>query len=460
MQASGEHFTSFFTRLRERYQRLSAFLYHDLWVLEAADFPSSVRWLIQPLQVVLIVLRGFIWEHQCPLRAYALTYTTLLALVPLLAFMFAFLKGLGVQNLIEPLLAEELSSVGLQEIVRLIFDFVNNVKVGTLSVVSLITLLFTTLWQLGTIEEALNVIWGVVGRTPLRKMTDYVSMIVLGPVVLTLAVTVNAALHNQALITTLLEIRLLGDAMALAFTLLSYIAVWFVFTFLYAFMPNTRVQIFPALVGGFVGSMLWQLAKWGYIAFQVNMANTQLAIYGIFAQLPVLMLWFYISWMVTLLGAEVTFACQNVSTYPLERFAASPSVYLREWLAVSLYFSLAQAFTTGTGPWSALAFAQQHRIPIRLLRELVATLVSGKLLVEAADAPEHYVPGRDPSTLTPWDILHALRHHGHLDVGLIEAQHALATALMGQVEAAGQQAAGACSITQWLAEKPLSPEQS
>src|SRR5919106_3741506 len=131
------------------------------------------------------------WEHQCTLRAYALTYTTLLALVPLLAFMFAFLKGLGVQNLIEPLLAEELFSVGAKEIVRLIFDFVKNVKVGTLSVVSLITLFFTTLWQLGTIEESLNAIWGVPGRTPLRKMTDYVSMIVLGPVVLTLAVTVN-----------------------------------------------------------------------------------------------------------------------------------------------------------------------------------------------------------------------------------------------------------------------------
>jgi hypothetical protein len=183
--------------------------------------------------------------------------------------------------------------------------------------------------------------------------------------------------------------------------------------------------------------MLWQLAKWGYIAFQVNMANTQLAIYGIFAQLPVLMLWFYISWMVTLLGAEVTFAYQNVSTYPLERFAASPSVYMREWLASSLYLSLVQAFMAGTGPWSALAFAQQHRIPLRLMRELVAILVSTKLLVEAADAPEHYVPGRDPSTLTPWDILYALRHHGHLDVGTIESQHALATALISQVEAAG-----------------------
>jgi membrane protein len=293
----------------------------------------------------------------------------------------------------------------------------------------------------------------------LRKVTDYISMIVIGPVVLTLAVTVNTALQNQGLIADLLKTRLIGEAMALVFTLLSYIAVWLVFSFVYTCMPNTRVQVLPALIGGFVGSTLWQGAKWGYIAFQIGIAKNE-AIYGAFAQLPVLMIWFYISWAVTLLGAEVSFACQYASTYPFESFGITPSIYTKEWLASSLYFSLTQAFTTGAGPWSVMTFAQQHRIPIRLLREVVAILVSAKLIVEVTETPEHYVPSRDPATLTPWDVLSTLRHHDDLDLGIIKPQDTLATVLMSQVEAAGQQVGTAQSVTQWLTEKEPAPQGS
>lgn len=452
MQTSGDYFPTILTRLQEIYQRIYTFVFRDLWWHDPTTFSSATRLLVRPLQVVLIVARGFFVDHQCLLRASALTYITLLAFVPLLAFMFAFLKGLGVQNLIEPWLIEEFSSVVAQENVRLIFDFVKNVKVGALSVISLGTLLFTTLWQLRSIERAMNEIWGVQGRTFLRKMTDYVSMIVIGPVVIVLALAAQTALQNQTLIATLLKTRLIGDAMTLAFTLLSYLAVWLGFAFLYAFIPNTRVRAVPALIGGFLGSMLWQLVKWGYIAFQIGMAKNE-AIYGVFAQLPVLMFWFYISWVVYLLGAEVTFAYQNVAIYPFERFGSSASIYKKEWLACSLYFSLIQAFTAGTGPWSAVAFAQQHRMPLRLMREIVTTLASAKFLVETAEAPEHYMPSRDPSTITPWDILHALRHHGDQDTVRIDPGQSPATRLLVQIEEAGQQTAASHSMTQWLAEK-------
>ena len=426
------------------------FILRDIWLIDPAATSPTRALVLGPLQVVLIVLRGFFWEHQCLLRSSALTYTTLLALVPMLAFMFAFLKGLGVQNMLEPWLIGRLS-VGSEDTVRLIIDYVNNVKVGTLGVIGLGSLLFSTILQLRTVEHTLNEIWGVrTGRPLLRQISDYVSVMVIAPVLLLLAITVNAALRNQVVVALLLKLPYIEDALVL---MLTYVAVWGVFTFSYAFIPNTRVRFMPALIGGVVAGTLWHLTQRVYIDFQVGVVKYH-AIYGAFAQLPVLMIWLYISWVIVLLGAELAFACQNVAVYPLERFAPFTNFYMREWLASAIYFSLARAFTEGTGSWSAAAFAQQYRIPMRLVREVIQSLLHAKLVVEDAAIPEHYVPGCDLAAITPWHILCALRHQGNaLMEGLVVLGDARAALLMEQVEAATRQMAGARSVAQWLAEK-------
>lgn len=442
------------------YQRGHQFLLRDIWLVDSASVSSMRSFWVRQLQVVVIVLRGFFMDHQCVLRASALTYTTLLALVPMLAFMFAFLKGLGVQNQLEPILIERLA-VGSEETVKLIINYINNVKVGTLGVIGLGALLFSTLLQLGAVERSFNQIWGVrEGRTLVRKLADYISIMVVTPLMLTLAIAATATVKSQALVTALMETYLIGNAMIVAFTLLPYVAVWLAFTFFYIFIPNTRVQIVPALFGGFIGGMLWQLAYQGYITFQVGMAKYQ-AIYGAFAQLPVLMIWLYISWVIVLLGAEVVFACQNAGTYALERFASYTSFHMREWLASAVYFSLAQTFSKGAGPWSAVRFAHQHRIPIRLLREILDILVHEKFLVEDAANPEHYVPGRDPDTVTPWHILYTLRHYGKHDIDdVLKLQDVCATAVMEQVEEAAQEVAGSRSMVQWLTEQQSAAKTS
>jgi membrane protein len=453
MKTVRDWLATFLRRVHTHYQRVWTFVRRDLWLVDLATASFARRSLLGLLQVVLLVLHGFFLEHQCLLRASALTYTTLLALVPMLAFMFAFLKGLGVQNLLEPLLIDKLS-VGSEETVRLIINYVNKVEVGTLGAIGLGALLFSTLVQLGAVEEALNTIWGVPrSRAWLRKLTDYISMMVIAPLMVLLATTVNAALKNQALVAALLETRGIGDVLVLGFTLLPYVAMWVAFTFFYTFMPNTQVKLGPALVGGLIAGTLWQLAQWAYIGFQVGVARYQ-TIYGAFAQLPLLLVWLYVSWVIALLGAEVTFACQNVAVYPSQRFAPMPSYAVKEWVASALYFSLAQAFTAGTGPWSAVAFAQHHRISSRLLHDILQPLLDTRLIVEDAAAPQHYVPGRDPATITPWHILHALRHQGERVVAdLSQLCDARVAMLMAQVEAAERQVAGERSITQWLAEK-------
>lgn len=447
------------TRTRTLYQRGRQFILRDIWLLDPNAFAYGMGLLIRQLRVVVIVVRGFV-QDQCLLRAAALTYTTMLALVPMLAFMFAFLKGLGVQNLLESVLVNKLP-VDSEETVRLIINFVNNIKVGTLGAIGLGSLLLTTLLQLGTVEHSLNEIWGVQeGRTLLRKLTDYISVLVIAPVALLVAVTTTAALRNQALVTRLMEYRFFGDAMVLVFTSLPYVAVWIALTFVYVYMPNTQVKIVPALIGGVISGTLWQFAQWAYIEFQVGMARYN-AIYGVFAQLPLLMFWLYISWVIVLLGAELSFACQNAATYPLERITPFTSFHVKEWLAITFYFALVQAFMQGNGPWSALTFAHQNRVPIRLMREILSTMADEGLIVEAANAPEHYIPGRDPSTVTPWHVLHALRHHGDAALeGLLQLRDARATSLLMRLQEVGQQTAGARSVQEWLADTSLAGEPS
>lgn len=166
MPYSEDDESTLFTGVQTHYQRLRHFIMHDLWMLELAALSMAKQSLLYPLQVVLIALRGFFFEHQCILHAAALSYTTMLALVPMLAFIFAFLKGLDVQNLLEPWLIEEMSAVS-EKTIRQIIAFVNNVKVGTLGVISLGTLLFSTLIQLRTVEQSLNTIWNVTEEKPL-----------------------------------------------------------------------------------------------------------------------------------------------------------------------------------------------------------------------------------------------------------------------------------------------------
>jgi membrane protein len=448
---------AFLADLLALYQRLRLLVGRDIWRtdLVAASRLGAIG--IYPLRVLLIVVRGFWFEHQGLLRASALTYSTMLSLVPMLAFALAFLKGLGVNNLLEPFLIN-MGVIGSEETVRMVLSYANNIEVRTLGGLGLATLVFTTVLGVGNIERAFNEIWGVRTERPiLRKIADYASVLVLGPVALLLATGINTRLHSPTFITTWLGLRVIGEAVTffstVMATILPYVALWLVFAFFYSFLPNTRVQAMPALIGGMVGGTLWQIAQWGYIAFQVGLANAQ-AIYGALAQLPVLMLWIYVSWVTTLLGAEVAYACQHVTTYFPARLVHCTSVYVREWLAHALYFSLVRTFIEGSGTWSAVTFAQRHHIPLHLLNEILAPLQDAGLLVETAASPDHYVPGRDPTNITPWHLLQALRHHGDQALGgIIALYDPLTSRLMAQMEETQQQVAGTYTIPQWLAGK-------
>ena len=243
-------------------------------------------------------------EHQVSLRAAALTYTTVLSLVPFLAIAFAALKGFGVQNSLEPVLLK-LVGESSREVVSRIIGYVNNTNVKSLGLIGLLTLLVTVVNLLTSIEEAFNAIFGVSETRSLqRRFSDYLSVVVVGPVLLMVAMSMTSSLQSQWLVQWLINHTWLGDAILLLFRLVPYLSVWIAMTFLYSYIPNAKVPLRSALLGGVVAGTIWQLTQWAYFHFQVGVANYN-AIYGALAALPIFLVWIYTSWLIVLFGLEL-----------------------------------------------------------------------------------------------------------------------------------------------------------
>lgn len=243
-------------------------------------------------------------KHQVSLRAAALTYTTVLSLVPFLAIAFAVLKGFGVQNALEPVLLK-VAGEASSEVVGRIIGYVNNTNVKSLGVIGLLTLLVAVVNLLTSIEEAFNAICGVSDTRSLqRRFSDYLSVVVVGPVLLIVAMSMTSSLQSQWLVQWLINHTWLGDAILLLFRLVPYLSVWIAMTFLYSYLPNAKVPLRSALLGGVVAGTIWQLTQWAYFHFQVGVANYN-AIYGALAALPIFLVWIYTSWLIVLFGMEL-----------------------------------------------------------------------------------------------------------------------------------------------------------
>ncbi len=272
-------------------------------VIRHPVFTRLPLWLKRALCFLNNLGTAFV-THQAPLRASALTYTTLLSLVPFLAIAFSVLKGLGVQNALEPLLLQ-VAGESSRETVSQIIGYVNNTNVKSLGVVGLLFLLVTVVSLLSTIEDAFNNIWGVLETRSLqRRFSDYLSVVVVGPLLLMVAMSMTSSLQSQWLVQWLVRNTLLGEAILLPFRLVPYLSVWVAMTFLYSYIPNARVRFRSAVLGGVVAGTIWQVTQWGYFHFQVGVANYN-AIYGALAALPIFLVWIYTSWLIVLFGLEL-----------------------------------------------------------------------------------------------------------------------------------------------------------
>ena len=279
-----------------------------------------------------------ITDGHITLRAMSLVFTTLLAIVPLLAVSFSVLKGFGVHNQLEPVLLNLLAPLGEKgiEITEKIIGFVENIKVGVLGSLGLGLLFYSAISLIQKVESAFNHIWHLKhSRSMLRRVSDYLSVMVVGPVLLFTSLGLNASLQSNELVQSMLAIEPLGVLYRSVMRLLPYMLVIGAFTFFYMFIPNTRVRFKPALIGGIVSGIVWQSASWAFASFVASSTNYT-AIYSGFAILLLFMIWVYLNWLILLLGADLVFHLQHPDSLTSQRIKKGLSIANKEYVALQI----------------------------------------------------------------------------------------------------------------------------
>ncbi|MEE8467108.1 MAG: YihY/virulence factor BrkB family protein [Planctomycetota bacterium] len=415
--------------LRARVRAVRNFLAQGVWSMELGGLPTLRAFAYKTMRVSYLAARGFV-EDRCLFRSSALTYITVLSLVPMLAFAFSVAKGLGAyqsirQDALDPFLDRMLgptvaaasadgsaAGVELRGAIDKVLAFVQDTDVRKLGAFGLLILAFTVIKLLGSIEQSFNEIWGVhKARSLARKVSDYLSIIVIVPILLTAATAATTAIQGQR-IAGFLEGQLGLSQFAEYYAhFTSLAAIWAGFTFVFLFMPNTRVRVGSALLGGIVGGSLWQIAMVLHVKFQIGVANYN-AIYSTFAALPIFMFWLYVSWVTVLLGAEVAFAHQNEPAYRQVARSRHHDQSFKEVLALRAMVRVAMTFLAGQPPRHTVQLALDLHVPERSLDEVLERLRSAGLVAladEHAGLDVEVLPARALEHIRLGDVLDALR---------------------------------------------------
>lgn len=397
------------------------------------------------------------------LRAMSLVYTTLLSLVPLLAVSFSVLKAFGVHNQIEPALASFLAPLGSrgEEITTRVIDFVENIQVGVLGALGLLLLLYTVIALLQKVERAFNETWRVQRpRGFAQRFSDYLSVLLVGPVLVFAALGITASVLGSEMVRSLGSVAPLGALISLATRLVPYVLVIAAFTFVYLFVPNTRVRPLSALVGALVAGVLWQSSGLVFASVIAGSANYT-AIYSAFATLIVFMIWLYLSWLILLIGSSIAYYHQHPRRLLLLGDAPDLSPRLRERAAFGVMACVAGAHYHREPPPDDEALAAQLHLPADALQPVLEALHAGGLLrgLEQDGETVGYLPATPPEETPATEVLAAVRRHGER-AGLDLASMALPDpleGLLGRRETAAAEPLAGVSVRDLARREGLPP---
>jgi membrane protein len=398
-------------KLQEKWSALES------WILDPPNTASSKPEIIlrRILRIIYAVIRDLL-NGQLSLHAMSLVYTTILSVVPLLALSFSVLKAFNVQDKFTPMLYSFLEPMGAKglEIHQQILSFIDNIKVGVLGTVGFVLLFYTAVSLVQKIEKAFNTIWLAPQlRSIGARFSQYLSVILVGPVLVVAAISVTASTMNSSFIHSLAAIEPFGSLIILLTKLMPFLMIIMAFTFFYAMMPNTKVKFISALWGGIVGGSAWQASSLIFTTFVVNSAKYD-AIYSGFAVGILLLIWLYMNWLILLLGSSIAFYHQHGNTITRSsEFESSP--VLLEKVGLEVMLQIGTCFEKGQNPMPQSELEQRRFVPPVLTRQAINKLLKAGLIVVAGDNADQLVPGRSTDQITAADILNALRcDHSHL----------------------------------------------
>lgn len=391
--------------------RVTGWLVHQVWERDAAELPWMQRKLLRAVRVAVAVVRD-LSEGMLPVRAMAMVYITILALVPLLALSFSVLKAFGVHTRLAPMLEAFFAPLGPRgpELADQIVTFVADVDVGVLGALGVLVLVYTVVSLLHRVEERFNAIWRISQTRPmLQRLAGYISVILVGPVLVLTALGLTAALFDNRIVSAVSDVEPFGTTLYVLGLLVPYALVVFAFTLAYGLLPNVRVRFSAAFTGALVAGVAWKLVGVGFAEAAAGSTRYD-AIYSGFAMGILALLWLYLSWLILLIGAAIAFYVQ----YPDRTVQARQSEALAggepETLGLAIMYRIARAFFEGRMGEGRNELAQHLEVPGDTLEPVLHGLFAHGLVCELADGAGTLWPARDPGAITLRAIIEAARH--------------------------------------------------
>jgi len=400
-----------------------SFLNEGIWRVEAGKVSKKEAFFVRLVRTLVLAKKCFD-ANGCRMRASALTFYTLLSIVPVFAMVFGIAKGFGLEQMLHDMLTQQLQGQGdvMGRIIEFSDSLLENAKGGVIAGVGVVLLFWTVIKVLGHIESSFNAIWGIrTERSMSRKFSDYLAIMMVCPILFVTAS--SATVFVTGFITTIVaHVAVLGHVSGLivaSLKFLPYLVIWVLFSFMYIVMPNGRVNLASGVIGGVVAGTVYQVMQWVYIAFQIGVTKTN-AIYGSFAALPLFLVWLQTSWLIVLFGAEIAYAHQNDAMHEYEPDCETASIHVKRRAVLLVLSELIRGFVKAEPAPDAAALSGRLSLPIRLVRQSLVSLVHAKLVSELSvsdDGKEHtYQPAEDVDTMTISSVFSRLEHDGTANI--------------------------------------------
>ncbi len=395
------------------------FLQDQVWETEISNRPWLEAFGLRQLRVGIIVAKG-ITQGGLALRASAMTFTTLLTVVPLLIISFSIFRAVGglpnLESQLEKVVFDNIMPGQQQALQRWVEDLLVDVKHGAFNGISLLFLAGGVLGLLTSIEGAFNDIWGVRhGRSLFQKFSTYTTIIVSAPLLIAISLSQTASLQSSTLLSKWQSLVPGADRLVtLSFQFLPIVLTGIALTLLYTVMPNIKVRLRAALPAGIAAAIIWEFSKLGFAQY-LKQATHIGAIYGPLAALPLFFLWVYISWTVVLFGAQLTFAQDAADDIREEELAGTVSLRERIRVAIHLSIEACRRYSAGTRPPELTTLSHRLGLPLRLIRQVTETLTEGGILNVVQNRGNGGIaPARSPETISVYEVIECIVNHGHV----------------------------------------------
>ncbi|MGZ8956063.1 MAG: YihY/virulence factor BrkB family protein [Methylovulum sp.] len=397
---------------------ITRFVKEDIWLLHEQKLPLFKAAITKSLKIVILSVQGFT-QDLCPLRASALTLYSLLSIVPVIAMLFGIAKGFGFETMLEQRLIEQAPERDtlVVQLISFAQNLLESTKGGVIAGIGVVVLFWTIISLIGNIEESFNHIWKIgKGRSISRKFSDYLSLMLLAPVILIASGSITVLLNTEITwLITIIHLPEFGTWLVIkALSLLPLVLMAGLFAFTFIFMPNHKIDYRAGIIAGVATGVMYQLLQWAYLSLQIGVSSYN-AIYGSFAALPLFVVWLQTGWMVVLFGCELAFFLQNYEIYRNNNRFSDLSFSLQKVIALQTTHLIIKNFIQMNNPLTAAEIAARLVIPIAFIQPVLSNLMASHIIVEFKNQDEEdevYQPAVDINILTMAYVINALEQCG------------------------------------------------